>query len=62
MSDTKTDGLTFEELTQPCEPSAEEKYLEWKEQKIKKALDAAKANPEKLVSHVEMRARLDLEH
>jgi len=40
MSDLR-ENPTFEELTQPCEPSTDPDYLAWKERKIRKALEQA---------------------
>ena len=41
MSKT-TEAPTFEEMTQPCEPSTDPAYLAWKEAKIRRALEQAK--------------------
>jgi hypothetical protein len=52
---------TLDEKTRPCEPSTDPDYLAWKERAVKTALSDAKANPDQLVSHAEMRRRFGLE-
>ncbi|RKF08434.1 hypothetical protein DEM25_000025 [Oceaniradius stylonematis] len=52
---------TLDEKTRPCEPSTDPDYLAWKERTVTRALTDAKANPDQLVSHAEMRRRFGLE-
>ena len=61
MSDTDQ-KLTFDELTRPGEPASDPDYLAWKKRSVRKALENARANPDELISHEEMRRRLGLEH
>lgn len=49
---------TLDEKTRACEPSTDPDYLAWKERTVKAALADAKANPDQLVSHEEVRRRL----
>lgn len=54
------DKPSIADLTEPGEPSSEPGYLAWKEAKIRKAREDALRNPDKLVSHAEMRKRFGL--
>lgn len=61
MTETPIDDkLTVSELTQPGQPSTDPDYIAWKNGKVQKALDAAKANPEEMLSHEDVRNQLDI--
>lgn len=61
MSKIKTnDRLTLADLTQPGQPSTALDYLAWKDRKVQNALDSARANPDKLLSHDNVRKQLGL--
>ena len=60
MDNADIKSRELDEHLRPAPESSDPAYLAWKDAKVRAARKEAKAHPEKMVSHAQMRARFGL--